>query len=213
MYMPLFNLKYLTVLLDHEEYFKDGVYFLYYFDFRGRIYADSPVSYTFNKLARWLYFYGFYSEEECMQLEKSLLETDFNIFFLILNQTSLKKDYPSLDLTRTLVKYYVVTIFIELGKAIKSTAVEKYGGRLRINDLIQLGIDYYNNPNLYYKELENIVEFAALTDVFQTLAEGRFAKIPIYKDATASAIQLLMILLGVANKQVALEGNLLNDGC
>ena len=36
----------------------DNIFFSYYFDFRGRLYYDSPVSVTSSKIARFLYHHG-----------------------------------------------------------------------------------------------------------------------------------------------------------
>jgi hypothetical protein len=45
--------------IESKEFF-----FAFSFDFRGRLYFESPISPTFNKMARLFLFYGFYSEEE-----------------------------------------------------------------------------------------------------------------------------------------------------
>jgi len=75
----LFLLKnYVTnnLLLNGEE--KDAnvlIYFIFYFDFRGRFYYDSPISPTNSKYSRLIYNYGVcaITDEICQISEISLI--------------------------------------------------------------------------------------------------------------------------------------------
>jgi hypothetical protein len=206
-YQRYYRLQYLVALKQSSKYYAQGAYFKYYFDFRGRVYADSPVSYTFNKTTRFLYYYGVYTAEELLNFENTCSDFYEYTFKLILPGTDLVEKYPTISFNKKVVQYYLYTIFFELGKLQKTKLSVFYEGRVTINDFIKAGIDYYNNPPSCAFDFDEQVEYLAILDILDSLAEQKYCKIPIYKDATASALQLLVLLLGPANKQIWNEAN------
>jgi len=181
-------------------------------DFRGRIYADSPISYTFNKTTRWLYTYGVYTEVELNMLKPKLPVIGSSLYTYILTNSNLEQQYKKIQYTNDIVKYYIYIVFFELGKLKKGAFISIKQGRLSSLDFITIGVDYFNNPPQIGVDFEEQLEYLALLDILDSLNANIFVKVPIYKDATASALQLLLILLGPANESVLYEGNLKDSG-
>jgi hypothetical protein len=211
-YHELYRLYYLYCLKQQESYLAPGIYFRYYLDFRGRTYADSPVSYTFNKLTRGLYNYGVYTPEELQNLVPTLPIYDGLVTQIILPRTRLKTLCPELDYTEPCVQYYLFTLFFELGKLQKNKAILAHNGKLNTLDFICLGIEFFNTPPNDEFDFEVLVEHAVLMDILEALKRKQFVKLPVYKDATASALQLLTILLGPASDLHLSETNLKQSG-
>lgn len=211
-YNELYKLYYLQVLRQRKAEFNEGVYFRYYLDFRGRIYADSPISYTFNKTTRNLYYYGHYSQPELSSLQDCLPNVGEIVNNIIFYQTDIKQRYPGLDYTNPIVQYYIYILFFELGKLKKNTIINQSGGRLKTTDFILLGIEYFNKGLSSGEDFDRQVEYISITHIIDTLNSLGFVKIPIYKDATASAIQLLVVLLGTPDEKILYEANLKQSG-
>jgi hypothetical protein len=83
----------------------------------------------------------------------------------------------------------------------KSDFIARYEGRLSERDFIDIGITCYNNRRTLHMTLDKTLELEMLLDVFADLERHEYLKLPIFKDATASAIQILMLLLGSQDKQ------------
>lgn len=206
-YQKYYRLQYLESLKKVCAYYTDGVYFKYYFDFRGRVYADSPISYTFNKTTRCLYYYGFYTEAEISIISQTLPDVSELITNVILPKTRLNLNYPTIDFRHKVVQYYIYIIFFELGKLRKSALSATHRGRVTLLEFIEAGIECYNSSSHHMLDFDDYVEYLALLDILDALAEQKFIKAPIYKDATASALQLLILLLGPADDKVWDEAN------
>lgn len=195
-YNRIFFLKYVYVLEGLQSTLGNGFYFTYYFDFRGRIYTDSVIGYTHNRFFRHIYHYGEYSALELATYEERLTPAHYPYVEMVLQKSNLRNLWPQIDFTRKLNLYYIYIIFFELGKLFKSKFISQYKGRLEEKDFIEIGIEVF----LYFSDwklaLDEQVEILAILDIFEDIAQQKYLKIPIFKDATASAIQILMLLLG-----------------
>jgi len=67
------------------------------FDFRGRLYIDSVISYQSAKIFRHLYGYSTLIDSNAA---KSIIDNIDNYIEQILTQTNLIKDYPQLDVIK-----------------------------------------------------------------------------------------------------------------
>jgi hypothetical protein len=175
---------------------KSGFYFTYYFDFRGRIYTDSPVGYTHNKFFRQLYVYGEYTTKELAEWGEKISSKNYEYIDIILTQTDLIGAWPTINFKETIVKYYIHVIFFELGKIFKSKYIVTKNGLFTEKDFIEIGVEVYNNFSSWTLDLDKQLELLSILDIIEDLAAGRYYKVPIFKDATASAIQILILLLG-----------------
>jgi hypothetical protein len=178
---------------------KNGFYFRYYFDFRGRLYADSPISVTNNVSFRHCYHYGHYTKNEINMFKQKINQKDIEYFDYILKNSSLKNQYLNIDFNDNFIKYYIVSIFIELGKIYKNLIIEEKGGRLAKIDFIELGVINFEKNDYSQLDMNKQVEALSLLNILGELDKNIFKKTPLFKDATASGIQILSLILGLKN--------------
>lgn len=188
---------YFILIEELRPLLEDGFYFRYYFDFRGRLYADSPISYTNSAWFRYCYYYGIYSSEELDVLEASLSHTDLSHFNIILEKSMLATEFPNILYNYRVAKYYVITIFFELGKLFKSKLIEESGGVITTVQFIELGIKYFDTKAWDNLELNDKIIAWSLYFILKELDAQIYTKTPFFKDATASGIQILSLILGV----------------
>lgn len=193
----------------------DYPFFLtYFFDFRGRLYSDSLVSPMGNKIFRFLYNYGTYTtaDLEIIKLE----DVELAALHLIYEKSGLLEYFPETK-ANLIFKKIAVVVFFELGKIIKSQMLEKCGGRLQFLTFVGGGAEVFEK--FYKKEcldplpgFETQLEIFYLFYILENFYKKNYIKHIIYKDATASAIQLLMVLLETTNERNLKICNLLDDG-
>jgi hypothetical protein len=211
-----YNLLIFFYLKKYDLIFKKPFYLSYFFDFRGRLYSDSVISPIGNRMFRFLYNYGLYSVEDL-----SLIE-DFDEVFLknfqyILDHTQLSNTFSLLELEKPLIKKIISIVFFEFGKLAKSKHIHQFGGRLCQEDFIKIGAEFFknflrNSDEMLVEDFELYLETIYLFNILKNYNERNYIKHIIYKDATASAIQLLMILLGSSDIDKVKACNLNNDG-
>lgn len=177
------------------------------FDFRGRIYSKSCISPIGNSIFRFLYYYGYYTSEELNSITNYKITTELKN--LILNANFLK-NFKNIDLHNELnIKYIYICIF-EIGKLNKNTLLKNKHGRLEDLDFIISGINLLNmhtdKPN--FEDFDIQIQYKYLLLGLEDLNRGLYKKIIIYKDATASGIQLLTLILGGLNENIILNCNL-----
>jgi hypothetical protein len=73
--------------------------------------------------------------------------------------------------------------------------------------MIKLGILHYTT-NIYALELEKRLEFIFIKSIFKRINQQTKFNFIIFKDATASALQLLTLILNVKNKDLTQIFNL-----
>jgi hypothetical protein len=155
----LYNLNYIIKISELEDFLKNGFYFTYYFDFRGRLYADSPISYTHNRFFRHVYTYGEYTLEEIQNFEISLSEIDYPHINLIEQTSGVTVRYPLINLTKKFNKFLVHHIFFEFGKLFKNKLSFERGGRADYVDFINLGIEVFCNASIGLEEIDKQIEY------------------------------------------------------
>jgi hypothetical protein len=212
-FSQIFNLNFFIKIKEFKSILLDGFFFHYYLDFRGRIYADSPIAYTQNRLLRYIYYYGEYTSEEINSFNSGGLQINLNVLKNIIEKTNLVDMYPKINFKEKIGAHYVTTIFFEIGKIFKKELISYDKDKLSFDEIYNLGIHYYNNPGLVEaKSLYSQIEFLSLVTMLDDVNNGVYLKYPIFKDATASGIQLLTTLLGGASVEIYEYSNLIiND--
>lgn len=186
------------ILVDElRPFLKDGFYFRYYFDFRGRLYADSPISYTNNIWFRYCFFYGNYKKSEIEDFKKKIEEKDIDYFPLILENLKLNDEFELLDLNDKFNQYYLSQIFLQFGKIFKNNLVDLNNGCISREDFIKLGLENFNSDLWVELDLNKQIELWSLKFILIGMCAGIYKKIPLFRDATASGIQVLTLLLDV----------------
>lgn len=204
----LYSLNFFKKVKELKDSLENGFYFSYFFDFRGRLYADSPISYTNNIFFRHLYHYGIYSTEELTSILPTIHVSQGEID-LILKKSEIFKRYSKLDLKNKIVLYYIITIFFEIGKCFKNKILDKNEGRITKLQFIELGVDVFNANNVELEKLDKKLEYWSLTFLLESVENNVFLKIPIFKDATASGLQMLCLILGAKSIDTYKINNLL----
>lgn len=110
--------RYLSFLKldDFKDCLKDGFYFSYYFDFRGRIYYRGYASPQTTHIFRFCYHYGAYLKPTFPKNSKLIDIKPFITY--IKKNTNIDFNYPFLKSLN--VDYALFWLFIELGKIGKS---------------------------------------------------------------------------------------------
>jgi hypothetical protein len=161
------------------------------FDFRGRLYVDSVISYQSAKVFRHLYGYKIRIENTA---SVSIIDELPAYLELIIAQTSIVQDYPFLD-----CKKYgkeIFWLFIEIAKIFKTELLSPQHYMLKTKELIELAIKHYKTPPAAL-DLEQRIELLFIHSILARLNAGTYFNFIIFKDATASALQLLTLVLGV----------------
>lgn len=101
-------------------------------------------------------------------------------------------------------KYFILMIYYELGKIIKSS-MPNYNGIISYEDFLVLGLKLAEDEaNLTYK-LKDLDLYEKTILVFKLKNHEMFykKKFIFYRDATASGLQMLSLLLKPKNDEVA----------
>lgn len=154
----------------------DRIFYLPNFvDNRGRQYVHGVLSPTFNKYVRDII--EIYDETEH---DKNLFSS--NYYKIIIDHCKFLGKYK---VESDLLNYYLINLFIEVGKPYIKGNNNKYS--FTLEDFINKGIEYYEKgiDNNYTYNIKNIIEKGFLDK-----------KIIIYKDATSSGLQNFGIIAG-----------------
>lgn len=206
-FSQIFSLNYFLQIKNIKNLLLNGFYFHYYFDFRGRIYADSPIAYTHNRLFRYFYYYGQYTADELIQFRKDINPDMLKYFDFLKKNTDIITKYSKINFNDVVCQYYIIIIFFEIGKIFKKYYTDIYNGRLEYENILSIGVKYYNIGTHPKETLYSQLEFMSLVYMLEDLNCGCFFKYPIFKDATASGLQILTILLGVKTVDIFTQSN------
>ena len=185
----------------------DSFYLGLHFDFRGRMYPKSCISPTGNKIIRFLYFYGYYTEDELKLIH---IKDVNNNYKNIINNCLLVKLFDKIKTNNKIHEYYIYTCLFEIGKIFKNELSLKNKGVFNDMDLIRFGCEISNDIIKNYKKLsfDEELEYIYIISALEDLNKGLYKKLIIYKDATASGIQLLTVANGSVNETIIKNCNL-----
>ena len=170
-----------------------------HFDFRGRIYPRSCISPTRPKLFRYLYFYGYYINEEIQNLK---IKNINNKQKQIIEKYALLKIYNNINLENEISLLYSYFCLFEIGKIFKNDLSSEKNGICNDIDLLDFGNKIINKiiNNEIKLTFDQKLEYLYIISGLEDLNKGLYKKLVIYKDATASGIQLLTVVLGGNNE-------------
>jgi hypothetical protein len=172
------------------------------------VYADSPIAYTHNRLFRYFYYYGSYTPDELVAFKKNINPGSLKYFNTIQQNTNIKTKYPKINFDDPICQYYIIIIFFEIGKIFKKERTDTNNGAITYDDIINIGVYYYTKDMDPTENIYSQLEFMSLIHMLKDLNCGFFLKYPIFKDATASGMQILTILLGAKTIDIFKQSNL-----
>lgn len=106
------------------------------------------------------------------------------------------------------VIFSLYTVFFEMGKIFKNEYLNEYGGKISWVVFIEKGAYYLLNLGGKSYDFETKLDIEYVINILEKINDNIFEKTIIYKDATASAIQLLMLVLGSDNTERLKQCNL-----
>jgi len=178
---------YIDKFLKNKELF-----FPHFCDFRWRIYNSSSIGITASKIFRYIYTYGKYSLNEINEIKKNLEKSKTHNIVIKLLNFEIKK-----NITDPLILDSLFWTLIELGKINKNSLI--INGFVECSSLIKEGYDLYTNKkNLNNNDLEDQIGYFSLKKIIEKIYNNEYlcTKHIIYKDSTASVLQLMTKLLG-----------------
>ena len=177
------------------------------FDFRGRLYPKSCISPTGNKIFRFLYYYGYYSENE---LKNITLREWENSKINIIKKCILFKLYDKINFDDNVHLTYCYWCLFEIGKIFKNELSFKKNGVFNDEDLISFSCEIIEKiiKNEIKLSFDDELQYIYIISCLEDLNKGLYKKLIIYKDATASGIQLLTTVLGANNEETLKNCNL-----
>lgn len=90
----------------------------------------------------------------------------------------------------------------EIGKIFKNELIIKHQGILCDKILIEFSLNKLKNKsNIIWDNLNDCIEFNYIIFLFNEIKQTKPRRLIVFKDATASGIQLLTLLLGVTNQE------------
>ncbi len=199
------DIRYYTILIYYNMLKKyeinQPIYFPVFFDFRGRMYYNSPVSITNNRILRTLYYYGEY-------LDIDFIEDIDDIYINILNKYN-KEIYDIINKYNIKIKTKKVEIsllflLISIGKF----NINKDKGVVHMDDFIKNGILYLEKKLPKPEKIEDLIEIENYVNIIKN---NDFKKKIIIKDFTASFFQHLTRLLGPKDINTLKLSNMTND--
>jgi hypothetical protein len=197
-------------LEQFKNVFINGFYLAYFLDFRGRVYSHSIISPVGNRIFRFLYSYGQYSNDDLsnFKFKNTCLAPFIKKLFL---QNNLHKNYSNINLNDDVHLHYVYTFFLEMGKIFKKKHLIRLGGKFSIFNFLEIGAQEFKTFDPHGEDFETLLEYNYVKNILTKANNNDKSQIIIYKDATASAIQLLMLVLGPASEARLEQCNLIND--
>lgn len=193
-YSSILQIHSLYIFFENYKIFEKGFFYTYYYDFRGRLYSDSKLNYSNNRWVRCLLDFGEFTEQEICNFTLALRDQ------IVWNNSLTNLFQTSNDLH----KFFIISIFYELGKIIKSSGVD-YNGVLEYQDFIDLGYKLYLDEDNIKYDLKDLDLYEKQIFVFKLNNHTQFykKKFIFYKDATASGLQMLGLILKPKNDEVA----------
>lgn len=177
---------------------KDTIYDAYYYDFRGRVYPKSIISFLYQKHMRPFFLTKF---DEPSSLENSK-------YYKLISTTDVNFKNFNIYIKNTVDKYYMTVLLIEVGKLFKTKIKKIY---VSIQDFVDIASVALNNKHTYddldgedfsyYLSLSNCLDHFIKTSTWNNIL--------IIRDSTASTLQHWGVFLGVKSD---MEKNLNFDG-
>lgn len=175
------------------------VYFMFYFDFRGRFYYDSPVSPTNNRYCRFIYNYGTIDISTAVFNPTKLsviIENYWNYIGLVKKIFNIDSDFP-------IVNEAIFWLMISIGKIKINKNIKHIG----IKEFLDSAVCLLNKTEILTDRLDK-VEFYYYLASLHSLKNEKVLQRCLVKDATASFFQNLIRILGSKNDDIAKVANL-----
>lgn len=181
-----------------DKYGNTLIYFIFYFDFRGRFYYDSVISPTSNRYCRLIYNYGVCDihKTNFSLSEISIIISNYSYYITKIKKTfNIEHDLP-------IVNEAIFWILISIGKL----SINKSSIKLSINDFLDKSVTIIENCTL--SDDLDILEYDYYLKILYSLKNNIVIRRCLIKDATASFFQNLVRILGSKDNESKKIANL-----
>ncbi len=190
-------------LLGHfESLFERPLYFYFMLDFRGRLYYKSRISPQNTYIFRYIYDYGAGESKDSASL---VLPIDYEHWYKVIAKgINIKHVYNEQE------RRIIFWLLIEVAKIYKSALGNTSRGAQSIEDLINIGLTVLTQKPVISLDPEKTAQKNYIQYIWDELLDGGYLRRQyiIYKDATASAIQLITLYLVPTSEEIAEYANL-----
>ena len=131
---------YYVLIAERIRYLPYPLYIPHYYDFRGRMYPNSSVSFMYLKLMR-----PFFKTKPLLNYNLHVI-INSSYYKLIMSHTILFKHGIIPSVLSDIDKYFITILFLEIGKLKKSNLIVEGGTSLQ--DFIDMGVDIHKSGGL-----------------------------------------------------------------
>lgn len=192
----------LKTLINQNFTEKTKFYLPWKYDFRGRTYFFSDISFTFNKEFRWCMFIGYHGNENDLVPKWHPYNQKI---YSILNQHIDTIDSSKIKIyneSNIYTKYIIIFLLISLGEINKV----KLGTIVSLKNFLEEGIKVYKQNDINKYDYENQIKIISIRktikDFENDFNNGTIKKRLLSKDAPASVFQHLTINFGWKDKNL-----------
>lgn len=193
---------------------EDEVFFLpWNYDFRGRTYFLSDISFTFNKEFRWCMYQNYYNKVDDFKPKWHIYNTRINKILNSQIELLEKLNIKIYNEDSVYIKHCILWLLISLGEINKT----KIGKKIHVSEFIKEGIFIFNNFNdiktkIGYEERIKAYSLIKTIEEFKNNVDDKpIKKRLISKDAPASVFQHLILNFGWKNTEILKMVNLSSE--
>lgn len=182
-----------------DEFGNIQIYFMFFFDFRGRIYYNSPVSPTSNKFCRLIFNYG------PVDLSKKFVHSELSIIIgTYISIISIFKRKVGIVVNSDKINEIVFWLMISIGKI----SINKDSDDTYIINFLSKAIEMLEKTD--FLDDFDLAEFNYYLKIAGSLNDKIVLRRCLIKDATASFFQNLIRVLGCERREILKIANLLS---
>ena len=182
---------YYIIVIEKIKKLQFPVYISYYYDFRGRMYPRSAMGFTYLKIIRPF----FKTDMGEKLLDEECVKNSMYYKKIINSNISLNKIFG--ENTHTCINhYFLVILFLELGKLKKKDIIQKNG--VTLQEFVDKGGDLFLNKNFDGLDVEEYAYALSIINCIEHyISSKHWLNITIIRDSTASSLQHWGIMLGI----------------
>lgn len=165
------------------------IYIGHYYDFRGRIYPNSALGFTYMKAIRALFYI----------LNNNVIPNNVKLSSYFNKLMSLNINLGTFYTNKAIDNYYLIIHFLELGKLNKNKFKDLRVG-ISLQEFVNFGISVFISKDISNYKLEDYIYAQNLIQNIQHfLSFNTFSNITIIRDSTASFLQHWTLKLNINN--------------
>lgn len=176
------------------------IFFLFFFDFRGRFYFNSQIGMTNFKISRYIFHYGWYTQNEIAKLDKINIP-EIHKYNKLLNDLS---DFLCIRKASNAIKESIFWVLLAVGKEF----IDKKKIYNTLEEILDEGVKQIQRNSVDIVDKEKRIILMHYKRILVSYNNEKILKRFIHKDATASFIQNTIRIVGAKNEKSLEYANL-----